>query len=264
MIKEGDSVKSVNKKKISYANVAMGKSYKNIAKTAGIKLEFVENGKNPFLLEYPYSKYRNKITNVLVYNPIYDGLKIQWEKIPTPRKNIINIIEHKIPNKTKFLYLFENWDAATEIIKGGKNKVINELSNVETYDIKQLLKELDSGKSYEERAIILHNWLIEHKINVVDSKYITRAGAQGTFLTPLYQLWYKLYTKLSRPKKSVKKASVKKLSVNNSVKSVNNSVNNSVKSVKSVKPKKKKRKIFKHPETGKEYTGWNSSNNNSN
>ena len=246
--------------KLSYANVATEKSYKNIAKTAGIKLKYVENGKNPFLLEYPYSKYRDKITNVLVYNPIYDGLEIQWEKIPTPinRNNIRNIIEHKIPNKTKFLYLFENWDAATEIIKGGKNKVINELSNVETYDIKQLLKELDSGKSYEERAIILHNWLIEHKINVVDSKYITRAGAQGTFLTPLYQLWYKLYTKLSRPKKSVKK-SVKKPSVNKSVKSV-----------KSVKRKKKREgKILLrafNPVTGQMRRGtiWNSSNSNNN
>lgn len=218
MIKGDDnSVKSVNKKKISYANVVKEKSYKNIAKTAGIKLEFVENGKNPFLLKYPYSMYRdeNKITNVLVYNPIYDGLKIQWAKTPTNRGNI-HRMSHT-PNKKKFKYLFDNWDVATKIIEGGKNKVINELSNAKTDDIKKLLKELISGELYEDRAIILHNWLIKHKIDVVDSKYQTRAGAQGTFLTPLYQLWYKLYTKLTRPKKSVKKASVKNKSVNNSV-----------------------------------------------
>ena len=216
MKKGGNSYKSSNK--LSYANVAKGKSYKNIAKTAGIKLKFVENGKNPFLLKYPYSMYRdkNKITNVLVYNPIYDGLKIQWAKTPKNRYNIKKLKPHT-PNKTKFKYLFKNWDAATEIIKGGKNKVINELTNAETNDIKQLLKYLISGKLYEDRAIILHNWLIEHKIDVVDSKYKTRAGAQGTFLTPLYQLWYKLYTKLSRPKKTVRSNSVKKEPTKNEI-----------------------------------------------
>ena len=226
MIKGGDNNSDKSKKnntKLSYANVAKGKSYKNIAKTAGIKLKFVENGKNPFLLEYPYSKYRdkNKITNVLVYNPIYDGLEIQWEKTPRYRRNI-NERSH-IPNKKKFIYLCKNWDAATEIIKGGKNKVINELTNAETNDIKKLLENLISGELYEERAIILHKWLGKHGMDVVDSKYITRAGTQGTFLTPLYQLWYKLYTKLSRPKKSVKKTSVKNKSIS---KSNNNSFYN--------------------------------------
>jgi hypothetical protein len=213
MMKGGDnSVKSVNKKKISYAKVVAEKlSYKNIAKTAGIELEFVENGKNPFLLKYPYSMSReeNKITNVLVYNPIYDGLKIQWAKTPTDRGNI-NPMSHT-PNKKKFKYLIDNWDDAIEIIKSykNKNKVINELSDLETDNIKRLLEDLVSKKLYEERAIILHKWLEKHELDVVNRKYKTRAGSQGTFLTPLYQLWYKLYTKLSKPKKSVKKASVK-------------------------------------------------------
>jgi hypothetical protein len=206
---DGDS-KSV-KNKISYANVAKGKSYKNIAKTAGIKLEFVENGKNPFLLKYPYSMSReeNKITNVLVYNPIYDGLKIQWAKTPRDRGNI-NPMSHT-PNKKKFKYLIDNWDDAIEIIKNykNKNKVINELSDLETNNIKQLLEDLVSKKLYEERAIILHKWLEKHKLDVVNNKYKTRAGAQGTFLTPLYQLWYKLYTELSKPVKTVRNSSVK-------------------------------------------------------
>jgi hypothetical protein len=226
-MKGGDnSVKSVNKKNkkpISYANVAIGKTYKNIAKTAGIKLEFVENGKNPFLLKYPYSMSREEETSKgLVYNPIYDGLKIQWTKTPTNRGNI-NPMSHT-PNKKKFNYLIDNWNDAVKIIKGRKNNVINELSDVNTDDIKQLLEDLVSEKLYEERAIILHNWLKKYKLDVVNSKYQTRAGSQGTFLTPLYQLWYKLH-KLSRPKKaSVKKASVKKASVKNKpdIKSKNN------------------------------------------
>ena len=273
-MKGGDnSVKNKKKSQLSYANIATGKSsYKNIAKTAGIKLEFVENGKNPFLLKYPYSMYRdeNKITNVLVYNPIYDGLKIQWTKTPTNRGNI-HPMSHT-PNKKKFKYLIDNWDVATKIIEGGKNKVINELSNAKTDDIKRLLEDLISEKLYEDRAIILHKWLGKHGMNVVDSKYQTRAGAQGTFLTPLYQLWYKLYTKLSRPKKSVKKASVKK-SVNksnntgfynefgvgiNSVKESNNNPYNN----KTNKPNKKKKDLKRYNDTGKRLANaWNSNNN---
>jgi len=158
--------------------------------------------------------------------------------------------------------------------------VINELSDVKTDDIKQLLEYLVSEKLYEERAIILHNWLKKHSINVVDSKYKTRTGAQGTFLTPLYQLWYKLHTKLSRPKKvsikkaSVKKASVKKASNNNNfynkfgvginkVKESNNNPYNN-KPNKTNKPNKKKKDLRRyHPITGKRLANaWNSSNNN--
>ena len=280
MMKGGDnSVKSVknknkNKKPISYANVAIGKTYKNIAKTAGIKLQFVENGKNPFLLKYPYSMSREEETSKgLVYNPIYDGLKIQWTKTPTNRGNI-NPMSHT-PNKKKFNYLIDNWNDAVKIIEAEKNKVINELSDVKTDDIKQLLEYLVSEKLYEERAIILHNWLKKHSINVVDSKYKTRTGAQGTFLTPLYQLWYKLHTKLSRPKKvSIKKASVKKASNNNNfynkfgvginkVKESNNNPYNN-KPNKTNKPNKKKKDLRRyHPITGKRLANaWNSSNNN--
>jgi hypothetical protein len=280
-MKGGDKTvknKNKNKKPISYANVAIGKTYKNIAKTAGIKLEFVENGKNPFLLKYPYSMSREEETNKgLVYNPIYDGLKIQWTKTPTNRGNI-NPMSHT-PNKKKFNYLIDNWNDAVKIIEGGKNKVINELSDLETDDIKRLLEDLVSGKSYEERAIILHNWLKKHELDVVNSKYQTRAGSQGTFLTPLYQLWYKLH-KLSRPKKaSVKKASVKKASVkkasnnnnfynkfgvgiNNTQESNNNPYNN--KPNKTNKPNKKKKDLRRYdPKTGKRLANaWNSSNNN--
>jgi hypothetical protein len=284
-MKGGDnSVKSVNKKNkkpISYANVAIGKTYKNIAKTAGIKLEFVENGKNPFLLKYPYSMSReeNKITNVLVYNPIYDGLKIQWAKTPTDRGNI-NPMSHT-PNKKKFKYLIDNWDDAVKIIESykNKNKVINELSDLETDDIKRLLEDLVSKKLYEERAIILHKWLEKHELDVVNSKYKTRAGAQGTFLTPLYQLWYKLYTKLSKPKKSVKKASVKKDSVkknsnnnkfyntfgvgiNNAQESNNNPYKNEPNNNKKKNMPKKDLKRY-DPITGKRLANaWNSNNNN--
>jgi hypothetical protein len=272
MMKGGDntvkSVKNKNKKPISYANVAIGKTYKNIAKTAGIKLEFVENGKNPFLLKYPYSMSREEETSKgLVYNPIYDGLKIQWAKTPTNRGNI-NPMSHT-PNKKKFNYLIDNWNDAVKIIEAGKNKVINELSDVKTDDIKRLLEDLVSGKSYEERAIILHNWLKKHELDVVNSKYQTRTGSQGTFLTPLYQLWYKLHTKLSRPKKaSIKNKPVRKsnnngfyntfgVGINKADESNNRPYNNKTK-----KPKKDLKRY--HPITGKRLANaWNSNNNNS-
>ncbi len=271
MMKGGDntvkSVKNKNKKPISYANVAIGKTYKNIAKTAGIKLEFVENGKNPFLLKYPYSMSREEETSKgLVYNPIYDGLKIQWTKTPTNRGNI-NPMSHT-PNKKKFNYLIDNWNDAVKIIEAGKNKVINELSDVKTDDIKELLEDLVSEKLYEDRAIILHKWLGKQGMDVVDSKYQTRTGAQGTFLTPLYQLWYKLHTKLSRPKK----ASIKKSNNNNGFYNtfgvgINKAQESNNKPYNNKNYKKKempKKDLRRYDPSGKRLANaWNSNNNNS-
>ena len=166
----------------------------------------------------------------LQYGPVYNGLEIQWPG-----------------NKEKLEKLLKKKSKVKELLESTQNKVLNPLktiieeSNNGLELFFDLLKNLIDAENYFERAFLVYDYLYNMGISingdsliegVNNTKFITYRGVDGTFLTPIYQLYDTIIEKPKRDKEAIekrKKFDTKKIS----------------KKITKSKSKSKKQEVFK-------------------
>jgi hypothetical protein len=140
---------------------------------------------------------------------IFDGLEIQFvSQGHNSKHNIYSNVRQKsvkdnhlwIPNKTKFEYILQNQELATEIINSSDNKSIVPLKNFiekvlnnDITEIYNLLYNLCHSFTYFERAFTLYTFLLHYNTPLEGKnnyEFKTIKNEDGTFLTPFYQLYH--------------------------------------------------------------------------
>jgi hypothetical protein len=181
------------------------------------------------------SKKRNNGT--LKIGPIYDGLLVQWKtQGNNNNKNQFRNIRQRpttnkkwVSNKNKFKYILDNWEKACDIIKTAENEVINPLRKFlsesgdiddELIELKELIENIYYEESYyTQRAYFLHSYLYERNADVygyitrTNIGFITLKGDDGTFLSPIYALYFYIKNRQNIENRKSKKKNSKKVSV---------------------------------------------------
>ena len=160
---------------------------------------------------------------------VYNALNVQWLK--RNNNKFTNIMPEQpqngrvwVSNKEKFKYLLKHFDKVEEIIDDSNNNiVINSLKVLfkGDYDsLKEFLENLLVQKSYVTRAFTLYEFLDDMGYKVdgkssnkniqPDIHFRTYKGDDGTFLTPLFQLYYLIKNAEMKEKKAILKAKIAK------------------------------------------------------
>ena len=161
---------------------------------------------------------------------VYNALNVQWLK--RNNNKFTNIMPEQpqngrvwVSNKEKFKYLLKHFDKVEEIIDDSNNNiVINSLKVLfkGDYDsLKEFLEYLLVQKSYVNRAFTLYEFLddmgyevdgksLTNQKNQPDLHFRTYTGDDGTFLTPLFQLYYLIKKNEIKEKKAILKAKIAK------------------------------------------------------
>jgi hypothetical protein len=192
---------------------------KNIYRCNGKILSFVKNSNNN----------KNKINdndctflNEKQYpGRVYNALFEQWNKSIEVSTKKLNNIEFEF-NKAKFKFILDNWNTAKKLINNSNSLILSELNqyNIESInkhsligsielmetlknsiskiDIKilhELIKKIHDtdNNDYLLRGFLLYKFLRENNIPLFNkSKYLTKSGKDGTFLTQIFSLYHAL------------------------------------------------------------------------
>lgn len=184
-----------------------------------------------------YSPIGVKENNNLKIGRVYDGLEVQWKTQGHNNKNNkYGEVRQRsktgakwTSNKKKIEFILKHWNVAKDLIMNSDNKVLVPLReflsnssgnmNSELTDLKHLLDNLCENKTYLSRAFVLFSYLNNRNININGEnrngtkkyKFITLNDEEGTFLTPIYFLFWDIKNSIRKTtKKTIGKKTTRK------------------------------------------------------